>query len=235
MENNIPKIIHYCWFGNKKKPNLVKKCLASWKKTCPDYKFIEWNETNFDVKSNQYVKEAYDKKQYAFVSDFVRLWAVYQYGGIYLDTDVELINSINPLLKNSAFFTSEDDIHISTGLGFGAEKHHPLVKAILDDYQNVHFINPDKTLDRTTCPIRNTKTVHKYYGRTLHFDKKLTIDNVCFLPKEYFCPLDYETKELTITKQTYAIHWFGQSWMNPFEKFRKTAKRFLTKIIGATR
>ena len=132
----IPKIIHYCWFGGQPKPEIVLKCIGSWKKYCPDWKIIEWNESNFDVSQHPYMKEAYKIKKWAFVCDVARLLLVYNYGGVYLDTDVELHASLNKLLPENAFFIFESDIYINTGLGFGCEKEHKSVGAMLRYYDN---------------------------------------------------------------------------------------------------
>ena len=147
----IPKVIHYCWFGRNEKPNLFYKCFESWKKYCPDYEIIEWNEDNFDINMIPYVKEAYEAKKWAFVADYARLWIVYHYGGIYLDTDVELLRPLDNLLASEAFFGSEDEKSIATGLGFGARKGNNVVKCMLLDYSDQHFKNKDGTYDLTTC------------------------------------------------------------------------------------
>lgn len=228
MNDEIPKIINYCWFGGNEKPEIVKKCINSWKKYCPSYKIVEWNENNFDITINSYVQEAYYKKRYAFVSDFARLWVIYNNGGIYLDTDVELIRNIDELTKYDAFFSSEDNININTGLGFGSKKKNELLKLLMDDYDNIKFIKEDGSIDKTTCTIRNTKIIRKYLkDEKVVFDKKIVYNNMCFLPKEYFCPLDYETKKMKKTNNTYAIHWFSGTWMTKIEKFKKVIKRML--------
>ena len=126
----IPKIINYCWFGKNPLPTSVKKCINSWKKYCPDYKIIQWDETNFDVKSNMFVKEAYEAKAWAFVSDYARLKVKYENGGIYFDTDVELVKNLDFLLKNSAYIGIQQSEYLcNTGLGFGAEKGILLLKS----------------------------------------------------------------------------------------------------------
>lgn len=135
----IPKIIHYCWFGGNPKPDLIKQCIDSWKKYCPDYQLIEWNESNFDINCNPYVKAAYEDKKWAFVSDYARLYIVYNQGGVYLDTDVLLHNGIDELLKNSCWMASDDVRYISTGLGFGAEKGNWLIKAIMEAYEGYEY------------------------------------------------------------------------------------------------
>lgn len=227
MKTTMPRIINYCWFGNNEKPEIVKKCIASWKKYCPDYEIKEWNESNFDININKYVKEAYELKRYAFVSDFARLWIIYNYGGIYLDTDVELINNIDDILTFDAFFASEDNVYINTGLGFGSKPNNELIKKLMDDYSGISFVKENGDIDKTTCPVRNTKTMEDYLKRKVNFQEKTVIENTCFFSKEYFCPLDYQTKELNITEKTYAIHWFNGSWMTKFEKFKKMIKRIL--------
>lgn len=232
MSKKIPKIINYCWFGKNEKPDIIKKCINSWKKYCPDYEIIEWNESNFDIKINDYVKEAYEQKRYAFVSDFARLWIIYNNGGIYLDTDVELIKNIDDLIEYDAFFSSEDNVYINTGLGFGSVKENELLKMLMDDYNEIKFIKDDGTIDKTTCPVRNTKIIKKYMNNEMVvFDKKIEYKNICFLPKEYFCPLDYETRKMKITENTRAIHWFSGTWMTPYEKFKKMVRKRLIKLI----
>lgn len=124
----IPRIIHYCWFGKSKKTQLIEKCIGSWRRYCPDYEIVEWNEDNFDINMTTYTKEAYSVKKWAFVSDYVRLYAVFSRGGIYLDTDVELLQPIDSLLENKAWFVFQNSIAIATGLGFGAEKNNSYIK-----------------------------------------------------------------------------------------------------------
>ena len=130
----IPKIIHYCWFGRNSKPHSVLKCIKSWEKYLPDYKIIEWNEDNFPIEDNIYCKQAYECKKWAFATDYARLWIIYNYGGIYLDTDVEVVKSWDPLLKHDCFIGRQPGYQVNTGSGFGAVKGHPLIKIMLDDY-----------------------------------------------------------------------------------------------------
>lgn len=209
----IPKVIHYCWFGNNNKSRLVKKCIKSWKKYCPEYKIIEWNETNFNLECNDYVIEAYKHKKWAFVSDYVRLWVIYNYGGIYLDTDVELIKSLNTLLKNKAYFGSEDGIYIATGLGFGAEKGNSVVACMLKDYDNIHFEKANGDLDLTPCPKRNTVSIQELLKKKKVINNITYIENATIYPKDFFCPLNYEDRSFAKTKNTYSIHWYNASWV----------------------
>lgn len=214
----IPKIIHYCWFGGNPKSKLIKKCIKSWKKYCPNYEIIEWNESNFDLNSCDYVREAYDEKKWAFVTDYARLKIVYEHGGIYLDTDVELISNIDKFLQYDGFFGFEDDKHIATGLGFGAVPNNYFIKAMLDDYSNIHFINFDGTYDMVTCPQRNTIALAQlglYRNGTTQI-----INNNIFFSSEYLNPINYFTGEKKITENTHSIHWFNASWQTKEMKDR---------------
>ena len=157
----IPKIIHYCWFGGNPLPELAKKCITSWKIYCPDYEIKEWNESNFDLNCCDYVREAYKSKKWAFVSDVARLHALVTEGGIYIDTDVEVIKSLDTLLQYSAVSGFESITSISTGL-MACEKDDPMFKEFLDGYKTAHFILPDGTLDKTTNVVRITNTCLKY-------------------------------------------------------------------------
>lgn len=214
----IPKVIHYCWFGGNEKDELVTKCIESWKKFCPDCEIIEWNESNFDVDINDYVNEAYSEKRWAFVSDFARLWIVYNYGGIYLDTDVEIIKNIDSVFNNDCFFCYEDDKYIATGLGFGSIKGNVVIKKLMDDYENIHFKLDNGKLDLLPCPQRNTKVLNE-------IDKSL----YQVYSKEYFCPIDYLTKKINITNNTMAIHWYGQTWMTKKERKIRNFKNFIKR------
>ena len=155
----IPKTIHYCWFGGNQKPEIIEKCIASWREHCPDYQIIEWNESNYDVTSLAFVNDAYNAKMWAFVSDVVRIEVIYKYGGIYLDTDVELKTSMDHYLSNHAFFFWETSRNVATGLGYGAEKGHDGLKSILEMYSRMQF---DKS-NLTPCPAINTEGLIECY------------------------------------------------------------------------
>ncbi len=234
MKNDIPKVIHYCWFGNNKKSKLIEKCINSWKEKCPDYEIVEWNENNFDININNYVREAYENKKWAFVTDYARLWIVYNYGGIYLDTDVELLKSLNTLLTYKEFFCFEKKDIIATGLGFGAIRKSKIVKKMMDSYNNINFIKEDGTLDLTPCPVRNMNDLEKVFGE-LHDNSEITIINdTAFLPKDFFCPYDVITGTLKTTKNTYAIHWYDSSWIKnrKMNKIKSFFARKIKKVIG---
>ena len=223
---SIPKVIHYCWFGKGKMPALAEKCIESWKKYCPEYKIVCHNEENFDITQNRYAREAYEAGKWAFVSDYVRLKVLYEEGGIYLDTDVELIKPLDALIEKSGYMGFDDNGIVSTGLGFACEKGNELIKALLDDYNEISFILPDGSYDLLPCPDRNTKTMQK-----LGFD--ITVQDqmfmgLRFLPEDYLCPMKYYTGEKKITKNTYSIHHFCASWTSP----RAKRTLFMKRIIG---
>ena len=222
---SIPKVIHYCWFGKGEMPRLAQKCIKSWKKYCPDYEIICWNEENFDVNQNRYMKEAYEAGKWAFVSDFARLKIVYDNGGIYLDTDVELIKPIDDLLENGGFMGFDEKGIVATGLGFGAEKGNKIVGEFLKDYDDISFILPDGSYDLTPCPDRNTDTLKKL-GMDIQNTNQTFMD-VVFLPKECLCPMDYYTGKKTITKNTYSIHHYSASWTSNVTKRTTRIKRII--------
>jgi len=235
----IPKTIHYCWFGRNPKPELVQRCISSWRKYCPDYEIIEWNEENFDISQNQYAKEAYDAKKWAFVTDYARLWIIYMQGGIYLDTDVEVIKSLDDLLEKEAFFGFEDEKCIATGLGFGAVKGNKVVECMLKDYDNIHFLSEEGTYDKTPCPIRNTKAIANYLPSKFNGDKILQIDGATIFPTEYFCPLSADGKTMKKTKNTRSIHWYSATWLSEDEMvvhewrlFKNKCARYFGTILG---
>lgn len=221
----IPKKIHYIWFGKKEKTVKVKKCIASWKRYLPDYEIIEWNETNFDTSLSLFVQEALAAKMYAFASDFVRLWVVYNYGGIYLDTDVEVIKSYDDLLKEKAFFGTEEIDSINSGLSFGAEKENEVLKDLLNLYNDRKFIKSDGTFDlKTTNMIVTEYFVKKGYRL---IPKIQTIENTKIFPRQYFSPIKWWEGKKKIETVTYSIHWYDASWLdNPSQ-----AKYFNRNII----
>lgn len=226
----IPKTIHYCWFGGNPLPKLAKKCIKSWEKHCKGYEIREWNEHTFDIASAPlYVRQAYEAKKWAFVTDYVRLQVVHEHGGIYLDTDVELKKRLDSLLGYEAFFGFEDGIHVNTGLGFGAVAGQPVVKAIMDDYDGIPFIKEDGSGDQETCPRRNTRVLLRY-GLKQDDSKQILDENVLILPSVYLCPLSYETGKRRYSKDTVSIHWFGASWQtkeqrNKHKENRKRIRR----------
>lgn len=226
----IPKVIHYCWFGHNPLPKDVLNCISSWRKYCPEYEIRQWDESNFDVTVHPYVKEAYKAKKWAFVTDFARLYILEHEGGIYLDTDVELISSLDSILQHDCVLNEEIPGRVNTGVGFASVAHHQAVKAMLAEYDGVHFINSHGIMDVTPCPIRNTSALNKlgyHRGETLleHIDCMV-------LPPEYMSPINSETGEKKITLHTVSIHHFAGSWKTESEKKSYCLKQRLQKKYG---
>ena len=211
----IPKIIHYCWLGRGEKPKLVKKCINSWKKHCPDYQIIEWNEDNLDIASAPlFVRQALEQKKWAFATDYIRYQVVYENGGIYLDTDVEIIKNLDMFLKNSAFFGFEKSNHnmwIASGLGFGAEKRNAFLFELMNTYENSSFYKPDGSMDTTACPARELSVFTKH-GLKPDGTEQLLDNGIHIFPSDFFCPCDFHTGIVKKTKNTVSIHWYAASW-----------------------
>ena len=184
----IDKVIHYCWFGGNQKSDLINRCIESWKKYCPDYQIIEWNESNFDVNMFDYTRQAYKEKKYAFVSDVARLYVVYNYGGIYLDTDIELKDSLDNFLGYDGWFNWESNLFIATGLGFGAQKGNKLVKDMLEDYKDKKFYKKNGSIDLTPCPKINTLSLLKYNKMIKRDGTTQIYDNVIFCDEKVYNP-----------------------------------------------
>ncbi len=212
---SIPKIIHYCWFGGKPKPPLAEKCIKSWKKFCPDYEILEWNEENFDLSAAPlYVRQAYEAGRWAFITDYVRLKALTEMGGIYMDTDVEIIRSLKPYLKHQAFVGFEAADRVQTGL-MACEKGFPLFQEFMEHYHTARFLKPDGTPDVTTNVTVLTRLCQKY-GLKLN-NQFQSVQGLAVYPKEYFCPVEFDTEKLHKTRKTVTIHWFAGSWHTELE------------------
>jgi len=224
----IPKIIHYCWFGRNPLPELAIKCIKSWKKYLPDYEIKEWNEDNYDVRKIPYISQAYDAKKYAFVSDYARFDILYQYGGIYFDTDVEVIKDMTPIIVNGAFMGVENVGAIAAGLGIGAPAQIEIFKEILDSYKEERFVKSDGSLDLKNVVTRVSEIFYKY-GFTKE-DKIQKIEDITIYPKEYFCPINHVVN-IDIKPNTYTIHHYAASWLSGKEKYKKKIIRFLGKRI----
>ena len=226
--NIIPKTIHYCWFGRGEKNELMKKCINSWHEFLPDYEIIEWNEDNFDINSNTYVKEAYENKKYAFVTDYVRLYVLYNYGGVYMDTDVEVIKNIDCFLKHKAFSGFENNNYVPTGI-MASQKENKWIKILLDEYDDLKFVKKDGTFDLTTNVIRITNSTINNYNLVPN-NTFQDLKDVVFYPHDYFCPKDWETGNIYITDNTYTIHHFNGSWHTKKEKKQaKKMKQYIQK------
>ncbi|MFD0682124.1 MULTISPECIES: glycosyltransferase family 32 protein [unclassified Paenibacillus] len=219
METPIPKIIHYCWFGRGKKPSQAYKCISSWRKHLPDYQIIEWNEDNFDVNVNLYCKQAYDAGKYAFVTDYVRLHVIYYHGGIYMDTDVEVLKSLDKFLDTSAFSGFESNEYIPTGI-MGCAKGHPWVGRLLEFYKNHVFYKSNGSMDVTTNTSVITSITKDEYNLVIGNHMQILKDDVHIYPSDYFCPKNWMTGEMQLTYNSHVIHHFAGSWLPQKRRLR---------------
>ena len=245
---DIPKIIHYCWFGKSPLPELAQKCISSWKRYFPDYEIKEWNEDNFDVNMIKYTKQAYEKKKYAFVSDYARFWILYNYGGIYFDTDVEVLKDFTPILKKGSFMGCERDsmisvnpglgISVAPGLGIAAEPGLEIYNSILEHYKKADFLFSNGEINTETVVMKTTRIL-KDYG----LKEEIGIQNVgdiTVYPKIYFCPDDTARQTGIYDENTYSAHHYMASWMdkrhikrskNPFWKAFSSLSVMISKIF----
>ena len=233
----IPKIIHYCWFGRNPLPPLAIKCIASWKKYFPDYEIKEWNEENFNVNIISYTQEAYKAKKYAFVSDYARFWILYKYGGLYFDTDVEVIKPMDDIVAIGPFMGCEKRIGennfktlaVAPGLGLGASAGLGLYKDLLDLYSTLHFNNEDNSFNLKTVVEYTTEVLYKYGLKDTCEIQKCA--GVFIYPKDWFCPMDYDTGKICLTFNTRAIHHYCGSWLSHKEKVRIQVIRLIGKEV----
>ncbi|WP_309088645.1 capsular polysaccharide synthesis protein [Domibacillus sp.] len=226
----IPKRIHYCWFGGKEKPEIVERCIRSWKTYLPDYEITEWNEQNTDVNSSLYMKQAYEAGKFAFVSDYVRVHALYQYGGIYLDTDVEVFKSFDDLLHHESFWGFEQENFIATST-IGAQKKNPLIKVFLDSYKDKPFLKKDGTFDALTNVAIVTQILQDF-GLKKNGEKQELIGLGTFYPQAYFSPYDYINCRDFHSDYTYTKHYFFKSWLPPKARLKSHLKKVLAKAVG---
>lgn len=233
----IPKIIHYCWFGKKPLPKSAIKCIESWKRYLPDYEIKEWNEDNFDVNAIPYTAEAYQAKKYAYVSDYARFWILYQYGGLYFDTDVEVIKPLEDLIERGSFMGCEknaSDLNrypdVNPGIGLGVEPQLPFLKEMLDIYASLSFNEENKNGVYKTIVDYTSEMLHKYGLENK--DGIQQVANITIYPKDYFNPLEH-VNQLSITPNTRSIHHYAGTWVSPKEKFKKGIIKLMgSKIYG---
>lgn len=227
----IPKVIHYVWFGGGKKSRLIKHCIKSWRKKLPDYRIIEWNENNFDVNVNQYCREAYEKKKYAFAADYARLYILYHHGGIYMDTDSELFKSLDPFLGHSGFTCFESDSVVALGT-VGAEKGNGIIGYMLSYYDGRSFLDSSQPGGIDWTP--NTKAMtERLLARGLKANNSYQeIEGFAVYPSIYFCQ---DGK----SENKYATHYFTATWLpKKFQRINRRhrrigkIKKLVRRIVG---
>ena len=215
----IPKIIHYCWFGRNPIPAEYKRYIESWKKFLPDYEIKEWNESNFDVNIIPYTAEAYKAKKYAFVSDYARFWIFYKYGGLYFDTDVEVIKNMDDIIAKGPFMGCENEAKAgATPVQLGVAPGRGLYKEILDDYDKSHFLKETGEYNMKTVVWRTVEILSNHGLQNV--SSVQYVAGVYIYPKEYFCPKNYRTGQMVITQNTRSIHWYDASWVSKERKIK---------------
>ena len=231
----IPKLIHYCWFGGKPLPKSAKKCIASWKKFMPNYEVKEWNESNFVIGMMPYTREAYNDGKYAFVSDVARFWVLYHDGGVYFDTDVEVIRSIDDIVQRGAMMGWERPdancvCHVAPGLGLVAPKGLPFYQEMLDGFAKISYHLPDGSRNPySMIPMINDLLLQKGLLMDGSMQK---ISDVTIYPPDYFCPMDSLTGEITLTENTHTIHRYTMSWMNKSTQWRVKMMRVVRRLCN---
>lgn len=238
----IPKIIHYCWFGGAPLGESEIKCIESWKRYCPDYEIHRWDESNYDVRKNKYMSDAYNHRKWAFVSDYARVDVIHEYGGLYFDTDVELVRQPDELLdcglfcgwENRAGMQENDvsyDNSVAFGLGFGAIAGHPVLSEILDLYEELNFVNNDGTLNLLACPAYQTEVL-KRHGLDDRDASRQSFEDVEVYPEEWFSPQSQLTGETHLTANTISIHHFSMTWQDPLARRELDLEWKLIAVLG---
>lgn len=229
----IPKKIHSFWFSGDKKPELYEKCIKSWQKNCPDYDIIEWNADNYDTDKNLFMKQAMKEKKWAAVSDYARLDVIYQYGGIYMDMDFELIKNLDNVIHNKAFFAFDPLNFIEMGAAFGAVSKMIIIKHMLNRYEQIPFLKDDGGYNLIPQPQHMLSTF-KQFGLSVNGEFQL-IEDMAFYPKDFFCPLDTNLEILMDTENTIGIHHYGAGWYDAKQyqdkRIRIDGHRKLQKIL----
>lgn len=227
----IPKKIHYCWFGRKPLPTFLKKCIDSWKQLCPDYEIIEWNEDNYNVLRHAYTKQAYEKRRFGFVTDVARLDILYEYGGIYLDTDVMLLKSLNDLLYQEGFIGTEKWGNINSGGGCGFSAGNSMLKELIDYRDSFSFVRPDGSVNTETNGMYETAFFSKH--GFIPDNSLQIINDITIYPSYVFHPYDYMSSEIRMKKSTISVHHFYGGWMSEDDKQnRENTQKEYTKILN---
>ena len=230
----IPKIIHWCWFGGNTVPEDVQNYVATWEKCCPDWDIIRWDESNFDVTQNAYCREAYEQKKWAFVADYARLKVLYDYGGFYLDSDVEMIKSLDVFRSYDAVSGYESERNIPTGT-MGGAKHNEWIALLLKEYDRRHFLQPDGSVDMTTNTALITRLTVEVYGIRLtnQITKFGRDERMVLFPSDYFCAKDPDTEIIMKTANTYTIHHFKGTWLPEYMQRNRRFRDWCRKVFGS--
>lgn len=232
----IPKIIHYCWFGGKPIPKEYQRYMESWAKFMPDYEIKRWDESNYDVNVIPFSAEAYSVGKFAYVSDYARLRILYENGGVYFDTDVEIIKPLVDIIEKGGFMGFEkfsslegtNDFFVNPGLGFAVDPYNPIIREIMEFYESHHYIYPDGHKEQITIVKIVTDVLKKYgLGKS---DSPVTIKGITIYPTEYFCPVEFMSSKLEITENTRTIHHYSASWMSWSDKVRMKKGYYAEKL-----
>ena len=227
----IPKIIHYCWFGSNPMPGLAKRCVSSWKKHCSDYEIICWNERNFNINTVPFTMQVAKVKKWGFIVDYIRAHVVYYYGGIYLDTDVELLKPFDSdMLRNICFSGFENKRNIAPGLIFAGVKGCHIAKELMDFYADYNFIQKNGDLNLTASPKIFTNMLIKYGLKRNNTYQELGM--FTSYPTEYFCPMSLKSRMINVTKNTYCIHHYAGSWLSEEDVQRIDLRKKICAMLG---
>ena len=232
MQQPIPKVIHYCWFGGSTLPEQARRCIASWRRFLPDYEIKEWNEQNFNVYQSVYSAEAYRLKSFAHVSDYARFWILYHYGGIYFDVDIEVIKPLDDIISKQSFMGFEcqegtvydnPNGNVNPGLGMGCYQGHPFFGKIVDYYEHIHYVRWNG---------RNSGNVTHHVTKFLDFEHKkvrdgnvIEVSGLFVYPIDYFCPFDCYRRQMQITENTRSIHHYMATWVERTNRWQNLWKR----------
>jgi hypothetical protein len=227
----IPKIVHYCWFGGGEKPASVKYNIACWHRILPNYEFLEWNEHNSDLNESLFAQQALSAKKYAFVSDYIRAKALYELGGVYLDTDVEVLKPFDDILKNRSVWGFEVGNYVATSTIL-SEARHPYLDAYLSHYRSRLFLNGDGSYDITTNVIIVTRILERFGLQRNGMTQNIG-DDAIVLNRSFFSPRDYISGSTQSSPATYTIHHFNMSWLDPAVQRKILLKRALRRLFGS--
>ncbi len=230
----IPKIIHYCWLSDDPMPEFVLKCISNWKDNLPDYKFMLWDKKQFDINSIPWVKQAYDVKKYAFAADYIRLYAVYKYGGIYLDTDVEILKPFDSLLHLPYFVGLEFNNRLIEAATFGGISGQKWMADVLEYYSNRNFILPNGNYDMKVLPLILKELIIQNYKK-FEINESIPVkyknENIFYLfTSDFFSPKSCYSRKISCSKNTFSIHHFNATWMSPSFRLFMYIKHIIYKI-----